>query len=120
MVLASIAAATLCFSHYSYRAPTLLRYTLAAHTDRLTRYQLPAYSPDFNPIEYLWRNVKKDATHLKYFANLAELQQKVDNTLQQLATLPQAILALMGVFVKRKGNHLIVEKGTTSDLGPAP
>ena len=48
----------------------------AAHADRLTRYQLPSYSPDFNPIEYLWRNVKNDATHLKYFADFADLHAK--------------------------------------------
>jgi len=27
---------------------------------------------------------------------------------------------VLGVFVKRKGNHLIIEKGTTFDVGPAP
>jgi len=32
----------------------------------------------------------------------------------------RAIVGWVGVFVKLKGNHLIVEKGTTSDLGPAP
>jgi len=25
---------------------------------------LPAYSPDFNPIEHLWKKIKKEATHL--------------------------------------------------------
>ena len=75
----------------------------AAHADRLTKYQLPSYSPDFNPIEYLWRNVKKDATHLKYFADFAELKQKVDKTLQQLATLPEEILGLMGRYCESLG-----------------
>ena len=28
--------------------------------------QLPRYSPHYNPIEYLWRNTKKAATHNKY------------------------------------------------------
>ena len=75
----------------------------AAHADRLTRYQLPSYSPDFNPIEYLWRNVKKDATHLKYFADFADLKQKVDKTMQQLATLPEEILGLMGRYCESLG-----------------
>jgi len=29
------------------------------HRERLTVFQLPSYSPDYNPIEYLWRNTKK-------------------------------------------------------------
>jgi transposase len=37
------------------------------HAERLTKVQLPAYSPDFNPIEYLWKKIKKGATDLKYF-----------------------------------------------------
>jgi transposase len=36
-----------------------------AHAARLTIEQLPSYSPDFNPIEHLWKKVKKEATHLK-------------------------------------------------------
>jgi hypothetical protein len=29
------------------------------HAARLTVYQLPSYAPDYNPIEHLWRNVKR-------------------------------------------------------------
>jgi transposase len=28
--------------------------------------QLPAYAPDFNPLEPLWKKVKKALTHLKH------------------------------------------------------
>jgi transposase len=86
-----------------YHTSKAMQDFFAAHADRLTKYQLPAYSPDFNPIEYLWRNVKKDATHLKCFADFAELKQKVDKTLQQLATLPDAILGLMGRYCESLG-----------------
>jgi len=86
-----------------YHTSKAMQDFFAAHADHLTRYQLPAYSPDFNPIEYLWRNVKKDATHLKYFADFAELKQKVDKTLQQLATLPEEILGLMGRYCESLG-----------------
>ena len=47
--------------------------------------------------------MKKDATHLKYFADFAELKQKVDKTLQQLATLPEEILGLMGRYCESLG-----------------
>ena len=31
----------------------------AQHVDRLTVYQLPSYSPDYNPIEKLWKKIKE-------------------------------------------------------------
>lgn len=77
---------------------------LAAHTDRLTKYQLPAYSPDFNPIEHLWRNVKKAATHLKYFPTFETLTEKVETTLRKVAELPESILALMGRYCESLGS----------------
>jgi len=33
----------------------------------LTVFQLPSYSPDYNPIEFLWKNVKRQSTHNQYF-----------------------------------------------------
>ena len=36
--------------------------------------QLPSYSPDFIPSEHLWKKVKKEATHLKYFPEFTHLQ----------------------------------------------
>jgi transposase len=68
------------------------------HQDRLTVYQLPAYSPDFNPIEYLWRKVKKQATHLRYFPTFEELTQKVEAKLLHFAKTPAEILSLMGKY----------------------
>jgi transposase len=50
----------------------------ALHAERLTKFQLPSYSPDFNPIEFLWKKVKKEATHLKYFATFDALTTAVD------------------------------------------
>lgn len=47
--------------------------------------------------------MKKDATHLKYFADFAELKQKADKTMQQLATLPAEILGLMGRYCESLG-----------------
>jgi transposase len=49
----------------------------ADHAQRLTIEPLPAFSPEYNPIEKLWRNTKKDATHLKYFKTFEELRASV-------------------------------------------
>jgi transposase len=45
--------------------------------NQLYVYRLPSYSPDKNPIEKLWKNTKKDATHLKYFPSFEDLRSAV-------------------------------------------
>ena len=74
-----------------------------AHADRLTIEQLPAYSPDFNPIEHLWKKVKKEATHLKHFPEFADLQQEVDRTLLHFAQTPSEITVLMARYCEKLG-----------------
>ncbi len=44
---------------------------------RLFTHRLPSYSPDYNPIEKLWKNTKRDATHCKYFATFEDLSNAV-------------------------------------------
>ena len=78
-----------------YHTSKAMAQFFAAHADRLTPVQLPAYSPDFNPIEYLWKKVKKLATHLKYFPEFSLLQAEVDKTLLHFAQTPQEIMSLM-------------------------
>lgn len=53
------------------------------HANRLTVERLPAFSPDYNPIEKLWKNTKRDATHLKYFKTFEELRLSVVNAFQK-------------------------------------
>jgi transposase len=75
----------------------------ADHADRLTTFQLPSYSPDFNPIEYLWKKIRKRATHLKYFPEFARLLEKVDDSLRHFAHLPSEIRSLMGRYCETLG-----------------
>jgi transposase len=44
---------------------------------RLFVERLPSYSPDKNPIEKLWKNTKKEATHCRYFETFENLRQVV-------------------------------------------
>jgi transposase len=73
------------------------------HEDRLTIEQLPAYSPDFNPIEHLWKKVKKEATHLKHFPAFTDLQQEVDRALLHFAQTPREITVLMARYCEKLG-----------------
>jgi len=87
----------------SYHTSKAMQQFFADHADRLTVYQLPPYSPQFNPIEYLWRNIKKQATHLRYFPTFEDLTKKVDDKLRYFANTPQKITNLMGKYCKSLG-----------------
>ena len=87
----------------SYHTSKAMQKFFDQQADRLTVKQLPKYSPDFNPIEYLWRNIKKEATHLRYFPTFADLTKKVDDKLRYFAHTPHRITNLMGKYCKTLG-----------------
>jgi transposase len=46
-----------------YHVSKAMKEFFAKHADRLTVYQLPSYSPDYNPIEKLWKKIKERDIH---------------------------------------------------------
>jgi len=82
----------------SYHTSASMKTFYTEHTDRLTIYQLPAYSPDLNPIEALWRKIKKDSTHLSWFPQFTDLVRKVSTSLTKFARSPHELTALMGEY----------------------
>ena len=63
-----------------YHGSGVVKEFKLANIDRLTVERLPAFSPDFNPIEKLWKNTKRDATHMKYFKSFEDLHNSVVHT----------------------------------------
>ncbi len=57
--------------------------------------RLPAFSPDYNPIEKLWKNTKKDSTHLKYFKTFEDLHASVMKTFKTYMQDAGKILCVM-------------------------
>ena len=51
------------------------------HSNRISVYQLPSYSPDYNPIERLWKKIKEKEIHLTYFETFDLLKNKVEEAL---------------------------------------
>jgi transposase len=82
----------------SYHTSAPLQTFYAENTDRLTVYQLPAYSPDLNPIEALWKKMKKDATHLKYFPTFTDLVSEVTTSLITFAESPDKLTSVQGEY----------------------
>lgn len=69
----------------------------AQQTARLQVVQLPTYSPDYNPIEKLWKKIKQQDTHLHYFPTFEALTEKVEQALLKFTNTPEEILALCGL-----------------------
>jgi transposase len=86
-----------------YHTSQAMQDFFKAHAARLTIEQLPSYSPDFNPIEHLWKKVKKEATHLKYFPDFSQLQAEVDRALLYFAQTPSEITVLMARYCETLG-----------------
>jgi len=83
-----------------YHTSKAMQEFFEKHIKRLKVFQLPSYSPDYNPIEYLWKKVKTTATHNRYFEDFAKLASSVEDALATLATQATEILRLMGVYTK--------------------
>ena len=77
-----------------YHTSTETKAFFAQQTARLQVFQLPTYSPDYNPIEKLWKKIKQQDTHLHYFPTFEALTDKVEQALLKFANIPEEILAL--------------------------
>lgn len=66
---------------------------------------LPAYSPDFMPVEHLWQWLREDVTYHACYADEAELTQRVEQFQQEINAKPLALADRL--WVK---NHLDPEE----------
>ena len=82
-----------------YHRAAPVKAFVAQHRDRLRVTQLPSYSPDYNPIEFLWRATKRQATHNRYFPEFADLIGSVEEALAFFATHPDRVQALFGRYL---------------------
>ena len=57
-------------------------------------WKLPPYSPELNPIEHLWKWVRDNVTHNKFFETIEHLEQAVTECIRDEKKLKQAILAV--------------------------
>ncbi len=68
------------------------------YKDRISVFQLPVYSPDFNPIEKLWKKVKEKGIHLCYFPTFDDLKTKVNEMLDLFKNAKSEVLSLFGLY----------------------
>jgi transposase len=75
------------------------------HHKRITAHPLPSYSPDYNPIEYLWKKTKQRGTHNKYFKEFSALIVSVEEALRKrwriFQCMPTRCFACLGAIKKK-------------------
>jgi transposase len=75
---------------------------LSKHNYQIRIEWLPAYSPELNPQEDIWRHLRRRVTHNFYFGHMDRLQQAVRDFHQELEHTPESVLQLIS-----KWTHLI-------------
>lgn len=82
----------------TYHTSKAMKTFFHQHADRITVYDLPSYSPDYNPIEKLWKKIKQKEVHLHYFPTFESLKEKVEEALLHFENLKEEILVLFGFY----------------------
>ena len=57
-----------------------------------------SYSPDYDPIEKLWKKIKEKDIHLHYFPTFESLINKVEEALIRFKDLKNEILSFFGFY----------------------
>ncbi|RZB35625.1 MAG: hypothetical protein SRB2_02922 [Desulfobacteraceae bacterium Eth-SRB2] len=84
----------------SYHTSKAMKNFFDRKAYRLTVYDLPSYSPDYNPIEKLWKKIKEKEIHLQYFPTFDSLKNKVEEALLHFQDLKNEVLSLFGFYNK--------------------
>jgi transposase len=89
-----------------YHTSQATKQFFETHHKRITAYPLPSYSPDYNPIEYLWKKTKQRGTHNKYFKEFEALIVSVEEALAYFSTHADEVLCLFGRYQEESGLDL--------------
>jgi transposase len=83
-----------------YHTSKAMKQFFAKKAHRITVYELPSYSPDYNPIEKLWKKIKEKEIHLHYFPTFDSPKNKVEEALLYFKDLKNEVLSLFGFYNK--------------------
>jgi transposase len=64
--------------------------------------RLPSYSPQLNPIERLWKKLRRRATHNRLFDTLADLKSSLRASLSYFQTMRHKVKSIITGRTKRK------------------
>src|SRR4029077_545586 len=76
--------------HPTHRAKSVARF-VAAQAGKLALFFLPPYSPELNPDELVWNDLKSHGTGRKLITSLTQLRQMVVSHMRELQKLPALV-----------------------------
>ena len=76
--------------HPTHRAKSVARF-VAAQEGQLALFVLPPYSPELNPDEYVWNDLKAHGTGRQMITSLDQLRQMILSHMRQLQKLPALV-----------------------------
>ena len=79
--------------HPTHRAKSVARF-VAAQAGKLALFFLPPYSPELNPDEFVWNDLKSHGTGRKLINSLTQLRQIIISHMRQLHKLPALVLSV--------------------------
>lgn len=72
---------------------------LSEHAHRIELFRLPAYSPEFNPIEGVWKATKKQTTHNRFYRTTDERDAALRTTFGTFQARPEMIAGHLERFL---------------------
>jgi len=82
--------------NYSVHLAKKVKELERKHFGRFMQGFLPTYSPTLNPIEMLWRQVRRWVTDNYRFETLTDLKEAAQDTFDALARAPSRVLSTIG------------------------
>ena len=72
---------------------------LAQQSHRIELFRLPPYSPEYNPIEGVWKQTKKLTTHNRFYRTTDERDAALTATFESFKAKPQLIAGHLARFL---------------------
>ena len=80
-----------------YHHAKLHREWREEHANRFVLYFLPPYSPDLNPVERVWKLIRRICLHNRYFHTLKEIEEVVENQFLEWSLVSETLRKLCAI-----------------------
>jgi len=79
--------------HSTHRAKMVERF-VATLQGKLALFILPPHSPELNPDEYVWNDLKSHGIRRRFITSLAQMRQMILSHLRRLQKMPALVRSL--------------------------